>query len=120
MAEIPSPDRTPRGKSRILSIDIRITYCHSNGKQREMVIDTTKVKGITWDVGAHDSTLPGKDGVDQNPANRLRFTGKPEDLGPCPEESEQSDVQYISLSYVDGAACCWWDGAQWICPDEVE
>jgi hypothetical protein len=126
MAEIPSPDATPRERSRILSIDIRITYCHANGKQRQMVIDTTKVKGIAWDLGAHDSTLPGKDGVDTNPENRLRFTGMPEELGPCPEEglyqqgTPRSSIQLMQFTNGGEAVCCWWDGVQWICPDEVE
>jgi hypothetical protein len=128
MAEIPrhrdpddaSPsDEPPRDRSRILSIDIRIRYCHANGRQREMVIDTTKVKGITWDVESFASTLPGK--ADKDPKNRLRFTGTPEDLGPCPEESEEPEVRFLSISYsADDAVCCWWDGTQWICPDEVE
>lgn len=143
MVKTPSPKKKKPVKSRILSIDVRITYCHTNGKQRVMVIDTTKVKGITWDPGAHASKLPGV--VDKDPKNRLRRKGKPDEFGACPKvklqvpkeklqvpkEEPQVTVEGLQVrtSYALSAGatepsgdsvCCWWDGTQWICPDEVE
>lgn len=111
---MPTPDDVlnPKIPKQIVEIEVWVTYCTPAGEKKRVELNTAKMWGLIWDYEACDSELPGMcEGStgNPNPNAKLPKKGPIEDLGSCPRQALR-----------DGPACCWWNGKEWICPDEIE
>lgn len=108
-----------------------ITWCSRKRHARRSVsVDLNAVGGIIWRHPLGESLKPV---ASSPPSKDVPFT-RLEILGPCegivdsaaqapdgPDSgSEQTMVKRMmaSTSGSDASGFCWWDGNQWICPDD--
>lgn len=109
------PDRHPHMPKQIVTIDVRVVYRLKNGELKEMVLDTGKVFGITWDHRVHGTTLPEKNEIEHGKPPHAK--GPRLKLAKCDPPKQKKMMKMALLS---AGACCYWNGSRWICPNEFE
>jgi hypothetical protein len=83
-----------------------ITWCSRTGKRKQMEVDLNKACGFLWNYDPdHPIRDLGNPGSVRIPRRKLAVIGSCTPPKPIKANSP-------------AACCCWWDGTQWVCPDE--
>jgi len=98
----------PRTTAQIKSVVI--TWCSKDGKVKTMSVDTKKAHGILW---KYDPEIPA--GCITHRTKKSAFPRKKGDkvtvVGECAPPK-------LRKHNSPGDCVCYWDGSQWICPEE--
>lgn len=83
-------------------VAVEITWCDMNGELYQKNIDLAEVGGLWWD-SKWDPKEPSKGAKRKIPGHKHAKS-----IGKCAAPNPHAD------------SSCWWDGSEWICPDDFD